>query len=106
MKIFKQIFDFYINSSIHVALSVYALVRMTQYMFYISDDEAMVYFAFFGTIVGYNFVKYDALARAKKLQMRNELKAIAFLSFVSLIAVGICFFQLQINTQIVAVAFL
>jgi hypothetical protein len=89
-----------------VALSVYALVRMTQYMFHISHDEAMVYFAFFGTIVGYNFVKYDALARTKKLQMRNELKAIAFLSFLSLIAVGICFFQLQIHTQIVAVAFL
>ncbi|WP_394758419.1 hypothetical protein [Flavobacterium sp.] len=106
MKIIKQIFDFYINSSIHVALSVYALVRMTQYMFNISHDDAMVYFAFFGTIVGYNFVKYDALARVKKLQMRNELKAIAFLSFVSLIAVGICFFQLQIHTQIVAVAFL
>ena len=79
MKILKQIFDFYINSSIHVALSVYALVQMTQYMFHISDDYAMVYFAFFGTIVGYNFVKYDALARAKKLQMRKELKAIAFL---------------------------
>jgi hypothetical protein len=106
MKILKLIFDFYIKSSIHVALSVYALVRMTQYMFHISHDEAMVYFAFFGTIVGYNFVKYDALARAKKLQMRNELKAIAFLSFLSLIAVGICFFQLQMNTQIVAVAFL
>ncbi|WP_395059008.1 hypothetical protein [Flavobacterium sp.] len=106
MKIFKKIFDFYINSSIHVALSVYALVRITQYMFNISHDDAMVYFAFFGTIVGYNFVKYEALARTKKIQMRNELKAIAFLSFVSLIAVGICFFQLQIQTQIVAVVFL
>ena len=83
MKILKQIFNFYINSSVHVAFSVYALTRMTQYMFHISNDYAMVYFAFFGTIVGYNFVKYDALARAKKLQMGNELKGIAFLSFLS-----------------------
>ena len=66
-----------------MAFSVYALTRMTQYMFHISNDYAMVYFAFFGTIVGYNFVKYDALARAKKLQMGNELKGIAFLSFLS-----------------------
>ena len=106
MKIFKQIFDFYINSSIHVALSVYTLVRITHYMFHISYDEPMVYFAFFGTVVGYNFVKYDALARTKKAEMRDELKAIAFLSFLSLIAVGICFFRLQMHTQIVAVAFL
>jgi hypothetical protein len=48
-----------------VALSVYALVRMTHFMFHISADQAMANFAFFGTIVGYNFVKYDALARAQ-----------------------------------------
>ncbi|WP_340136780.1 hypothetical protein [Flavobacterium psychrophilum] len=105
MKIFKQIFDFYINSSVHVALSVCALVLITQYMFHILHDQSMVCFAFFGTIVGYNFVKYDALARAKKLQMRKALKAIAFFSFFSLLAVGFCFFQLQIHTKIVAVGF-
>jgi hypothetical protein len=38
-----------------------------------------------GTIVGYNFVKYDALARAKKNQMRKELKLIALLSLFSLL---------------------
>jgi hypothetical protein len=43
--------------------------------FHISADQAMANFAF-GTIVGYNFVKYDALARAKKKQMRNELKSL------------------------------
>jgi hypothetical protein len=62
---FKKYLIFYIKSSIHVALSVYALVRMTHFMFHISD-QSMANFAFFGTIVGYNFVKYDALARAKK----------------------------------------
>jgi hypothetical protein len=43
-------------------------------------------------------VKYDALARAKKKQMRNELKIIAVLSFFS---VGVLFFQLQLITQLV-----
>jgi hypothetical protein len=49
-----------------VALSVYALVRMTHFMFHISADQAMANFAFFGTIVGYNFVKYDAWQEPKK----------------------------------------
>lgn len=106
MRVFKRIIDFYINSSIHVALSCYFLVRMTQFMFNISEEETIANFAFFGTILGYNFVKYDALARVKKLQMRNELKAIAFLSFLSLLLVGYYFFQLQRITQIVAVCFL
>ena len=103
MKIFKQIFNFYIDGSIHVALSCYALVRMTQQMFQISQDQTIAYFAFFGTIVGYNFVKYEALARAKKTQMRKELKAISVLSFLSLLAVGFYFFQLQRITQIISV---
>ncbi|MDI1306564.1 MAG: hypothetical protein PSX42_17195 [bacterium] len=106
MKIFKQLFNFYINSSIHVGLSCYALVRMTQHMFHISSDEPIANFVFFGTIVGYNFVKYDALARAKKLKMRKGLKIIAIFSFFALLLVGFYFFQLQRITQIVAVAFL
>ncbi|TRX01113.1 hypothetical protein [Flavobacterium gawalongense] len=106
MKIFKELFNFYINSSIHVGLSCYALVRMTQHMFHIAADEPIANFVFFGTIVGYNFVKYDALARAKKLMMRKELKIIAVFSFFALLLVGFYFFQLQRITQIVAIAFL
>ena len=100
MHLFRKFFAFYINSSIHVALSVYALVQLTQILFTISNDFATSYFAFFGTIVGYNFVKYDALARTKKLQMTLQLKAIAFLSFLSLIATGYYFFKLEKSTQI------
>ena len=106
MKIFKRLIDFYIQSSIHVALSVFALVRMTDYMFQIPVDQAVAYFAFFGTIVGYNFVKYDGLVRTKKLQLRNSLKAIILFSLFSFFAVGYFFFQLQRITQIISVVFL
>jgi hypothetical protein len=106
MKVFKKFLDFYINSSIHVALSVFAFVQMTYFMFNILDNKPVAYFAFLGTIVGYNFVKYDALARAKRKEMRNELKVIAFVSFLSLLGVGFYFFQLQWKTQIVALLFL
>ena len=106
MRIFKVILDFYINSSIHVGLSCYALVHMTQHMFHIPYDETVANFAFFGTVVGYNFVKYDALARAKRAQMRNELKLIALFSLFSLALVGYYFFLLARITQITAIVFL
>lgn len=106
MKIFKKAFDFYIDSSIHVALSCYCLVRISLLDFNISKDFLMAHFAFFGTIVGYNFVKYEALARAKKSKIRWKFKAIVFLSFLSLLAVGFYFFQLQKSTQIISIAFL
>jgi hypothetical protein len=106
MKFFKKIFDFYINSSVHVGFSCFSLVQITFLMFHISSSTSIAWFAFFGTIVGYNFVKYDALARAKKAQMRNELKAITFLSIGSFFTAGYYFFQLQTITQLVAIAFL
>lgn len=106
MQVLKKLFDFYINGSIHVALSVYALVRMTGFLFPISNIEASAFFAFFGTIVGYNFVKYDALARTQKTKMRTQLKAIAILSFLSFLATGFYFLQLEQTTKIIAFVFL
>ena len=106
MNILKRLLDFYITSSIHVALSVYALVRMTGFLFDIVEIQPAAHFAFFGTIVGYNFVKYDALARTQKLQMRTELKLIAILSFLSFLATGYYFFKLEQTTQIIAIGFL
>ncbi|MEO0045692.1 MAG: hypothetical protein RL705_883 [Bacteroidota bacterium] len=105
MRFLKPLFDFYINSSIHVALSVYALVRMTGFLFQITMIEACASFAFFGTIVGYNFVKYDALARTQKLQMRTQLKVIALLSFLSLMMALYCFLWLERITQLIALLF-
>lgn len=106
MRLLKAIFDFYLHGSIHVALAVYALVQMTFHFFHLQYDLAMSLFAFFGTIVGYNFVKYDELVRAKKMKMNTERKAIVALSFVSFLATAYCFFQLEHQTQIVAIAFL
>lgn len=102
MKQLKQLFDFYLDSSIHVALSCFALVNYTYLILNISINYSVVLFAFFGTIAGYNFVKFDALARAKKNKMSWKLKAIAGLSFLSLI-IGIYYFlELQKITKIIA----
>lgn len=98
----KKIVDFYISGSIHVALSVYALVRITLLEFHLPYDESVAYFGFYGTIVGYNFIKYDALARVRKVVWHKQLKAIVVLSFVSAILCGYYFFQLFLETQLTA----
>ena len=89
MVVVKKILDFYINSSLHVAFSAFALVLMTQYFFEVKDDFSVAFFTFFGTVVGYNFVKYDAIARLNKTDIKKELKVIVFLSFISFLA---CFY--------------
>ena len=106
MNFLKQLLAFYINSSIHVALSCFALVNITYLIVNIPSDKAVTYFAFFGTIVGYNFVKFDALARANKNKMRSQLKGIATFSFICLLTVVYYYFKLQNTTKIVAALFL
>ena len=102
MKQLKQLFDFYLESSIHVALSCFALVNITYLILNISINYSVALFAFFGTITGYNFVKFDALARTKKNNMSWKLKAIAGLSFLTSI-IGIYYFlELQKFTKIIA----
>lgn len=105
MVVLKKILDFYINSSLHVALSVVALVLMTEYFFDVNGSSLVAFFAFFGTIVGYNFVKYNAIARINKSEIKNELKAIVFLSFISLLACFYFFYQLSWTTKLSAFAF-
>jgi len=89
-----------------VALSVYALVRMTFHFFDISYDEPMALFAFFGTVVGYNFVKYEGLIRSEKAKWGRQLKGILVLSAVSFVITLYYFFYLERRTQLVAVGFL
>ena len=105
MVVLKKILDFYINSSLHVALSAFALVSMTQYFFGVDGDFSVAFFAFFGTVVGYNFVKYDAIARLNKTEIKKELKAIVFLSFISLLACFYFFLQLSWESKLSAFIF-
>jgi len=106
MSLFKRVFDFYLQASIHVALAVYALVRITQHQFDIGYETPVAMFAFFGTIVGYNFVKYDALARVRQTGLRTKIKLIAIFSFVCFLVATWFFFALQFKTQLVSGAFL
>jgi hypothetical protein len=106
MTFLKRIFDFYLESSIHVALSCFSLVLMTHHVFGIYINWASAFFAFFGTIAGYNFVKYDALARIRKKTMGVKLKSITILSFFSFLSAGFCFLNFGLVTQISGLAFL
>lgn len=106
MQFLRKLFDFYISGSIHVALAVYAFVRITQVFFPAAENGAVAWFAFFGTITGYNFVKYDALARTRKGPINRQVKAIAMLSFFSFAVAVWFFFSLQPVTQLIGLGFL
>jgi len=93
----KRIFDFYINSSIHVALAVYAMSWLTLLQFDLVYDKHVLYFVFFATITGYNFVKYFGLAKLYHRSLARWLKVIQVFSMLCFAA--LCFYAYKLNLQ-------
>jgi hypothetical protein len=102
MKFFKLLFSFYINASIHVGVSVYAFVKITEQYFGTFFNESLGWAIFFGTITGYNFVKYAGVARLHHRSLTSNLKAIQVFSFFCFVAM--CYFAVQLPSQILIIA--
>lgn len=92
--------DFYINSSIHVALAVFALSWITLLQFDVSYDQNVLYFIFFASITGYNFVKFFGLAKFHHRSLTKKLKAIQIFSLSCFLAMCYYLLQLELNTLI------
>ncbi len=95
MKLVKQLFDFYINASIHVALAVFSLTWITLIEYGVSYDDSVLYFVFFASITGYNFVKYFGVAKFHHRRLANWLKTIQMFSLFCF--VFMCFYANQLN---------
>ena len=96
MALLKQLFNFYINASIHLAFSVFSLTWITLIEFNIAYDNDILYFVFFSSITGYNFVKYFGMAKFHHRSLTTWLKAIQVFSFFSFGM--LCYFMLKLNT--------
>ena len=106
MEQLRHIFDFYLQSSIHVALSVFSLIMVTDILLHLEPNFYMAGFGFFGTIVGYNFVKYDAIVRSGTPELSMKLKWFIAISAVAFLGTVFCFFHLQLRTQFASGIFL
>ncbi|MEM9363550.1 MAG: hypothetical protein AAGA43_13000 [Bacteroidota bacterium] len=83
MRTLRTIFDFYLDASIHVGLAVAALIMVTSLLLNISVQNALLGFAFFSTIVCYNFIKYGVEAKKYLIVSKTYHKRIQVFSFLS-----------------------
>ena len=100
MKALRQIFDFYINSSIHVSLAVVSMSWLTLLEFQALNDKNILFFIFFASVTGYNFVKFFGLAKFHHRSLANWLKFIQVFSLISFILMCYYAFQIHIKTFI------
>lgn len=90
--IFKKILDFYIKSSLHVALAVVAFSMVTYLSFHIPINNYVLLFIFFSTITGYNFIKYSGLTLFHYRSLSKKMRGISILSLFSMVGLIITLF--------------
>ncbi len=102
MKFVYSIFRFYIQSSMHVALAVTCLAVVTVFEFGFVPEPALLLFIFFGTIVGYNFVKYAGISNQHNLSITPYINLIRGFSVLCLAGAAYFGSMLPMNVLITA----
>ena len=107
MAIFKRLFDFYIQSSIHVGIAVLSLVCITVFSNDLGKHIVYLICVFFGTVLGYNLLKYYDVILTKLFTVKNHL---ALFTVTILAGIGFlcCFLYLKqaIQISLIEVGFL
>lgn len=99
MKFLKTILDFYINTSIHVAIAVFSLVQISKLQLNISTNVNVECFIFSGTILGYNFLKYFEVFW-KRIFTFNKNLGIVLVSLSAIFGMLFYFFRLEFSFQL------
>ena len=100
MKLLQRFFDFYLDASVHVALGVISLYKVTIALLQFSTNWFLLGFLFFGTIVCYNFIKYGVEAKKYVIVTNPYHKAIQVFSFLSFLLAIYFFFYLDFKVWI------
>ena len=98
MKIFRKIFDIYIDGSIHVALAVFCLAQITIISNHLNSMDHFLYCVFFGTVLGYNFLKYFEVFR-KGFFESNKYNAIIVISILAVVGFLFSFYVVKNRIQ-------
>ena len=98
MQVLKNILNFHINASVHVALAVYSFLRITEVYFELEHHINLGYFTFFASISGYNFVKYFGIAKFHHRSLTKNLKIIQFFSFICFLLM--CYYGAQLTIRV------
>lgn len=104
MTLLKRLIDFYINSSIHVALAVLSFCFLTVFELDLNLSANFFVSVFCASVSGYNFVKYFGLARFYYRSLTTtKLRYIQLVSFLSLIGFLYAFLTLRTPSQLLLI---
>jgi len=105
MNIFKKLFRIYIQSSLHVALAVTSLAAVTVFEFGYVPEPSVLLVILFGTIIGYNFVKYAGISNLHHLEITPNINLIRGFSVLCMAALVYYARLLSLDVILVAAGF-
>jgi len=103
MKILRILFNFYIQSSVHVALAIVSLTLLSGFYLNLQIDFCLLGFVFFAAVSGYNFVKYFGIAKWYHKRLTSSIKSIQLFSLCAFFAMLFFFWHLPGFVKIIAV---
>jgi hypothetical protein len=92
LNLLKKSLNFYIKSSIHVALAVLSLAKISLFSAGLDPQYALLIFIFFSALSAYNFIKFSPLFKSQKLSFSPAL--ISLLTLTAFIISGTVIFLL------------
>lgn len=98
MRIVKRLFDFYLNSSLHVAFAVWCLLYITHLTEALPYSKSYGFTVFLGTVLGYNFLKYIVVFLKEKWDF-GFYGPILLLSGIA--GIGLLYFVLDLPQNVV-----
>ena len=107
MRFFQRLFDFYLNASLHIGFAVLALTSISVSALTIPKQENLLLTIFFGTIFGYNALKYFDLF-SSDISWLLKHRSISMVSLIAFFGAFFYYTSLPIATQLsfLAIGFL
>ena len=102
-KKFKLLFDYYINSSLHVSFCVICYIISINLINQIHVNWEDIAFVFFTTFFSYNFIKYNEFLTSINEPVSLLLKSFFLKALISLVISLYLFFNLSSSKQIFVV---
>ena len=99
MRFFRRLIDFYINASLHIGLAVLALTSISESALTIPNQENLLLTIFFGTIFGYNALKYFDLF-SSDISWLSKHHDISIVGVIAFFGAFFFYFSLPMKTQL------
>ena len=99
----KLLFDYYINSSLHVSFCLICYIITINLINQIHVNWQDIAFVFFTTFFSYNFIKFNEILTSINKPVSVILKIFFFKSLISLVISLYLFFDLSTSKQILVI---